>query len=370
MPRSGPAPRPALELTAQTVEAWLDYAAEGLKNAQHQLNRMNVFPVADADTGTNMWQTVEAARQAVHEAEPSDFASALKIAAHAMLYEAKGNSGSILAQYFRGLATAFDQVTDQSAVSSGASFATALQRANERAWTAVFSPVAGTILSVTEAAAQAVSGTLEVRDTSEVKSAKDSVGQRNAAVVDADDLGGSSPAAGESDLCEKYRAAFAAARLAVQRTATQLPALRGAGFADAGAVAWLVTFEAFGRALGVPKYSIADIVNVVSPAGVMRAAQHLGSGADRDQEVEIVARFAATQAQAYELRDRRGEDSNSIVLVGDDTEWKIHLHTSHPDEVMADLASAVELLDIAQEELPSAGHVDRAVETSSPAEDH
>lgn len=368
MSRSGPAPRPALELTAQTVECWLDYAAEGLKNAQHQLNRMNVFPVADSDTGTNMWQTVEAARVAVHEADPADFVSALKIAAHAMLYEAKGNSGSILAQYFRGLATAFEQVSDQASVSSGASFAAALQRANDRAWTAVFSPVAGTILSVTEAAAQAVSTPAKTSSNS----ADSTDPASSTAPASNPDSANAVPAAAgaDSDLRQQYRDAFDAARVAVQRTTTQLPALRGSGFADAGAVAWLVTFEAFGRALGIPKYSISDILTAVSPAGVVRAAQNLAGSVDQESEVEIVARFAATQAEAYELRDRRGVDSTSIVLVGGENEWKIHVHTTQPEAVMADLEAAVDVLDVAQESLPGEGPTDSTPPAGQTRDDH
>lgn len=356
MPRSGSNPRPALQLTAQTVHMWLNYASEGLKNSQQQLNRMNIFPVADADTGTNMWQTVEAARLAVEANNPTDFVSALKVAAHAMLHEAKGNSGSILAQYVRGLAAAFEQAAEQVHSSPGPSFAAALQRANDRAWKAVFSPATGTILSVTEAAAHAVSrsgpatGDQESA-TGDPASAPGRVpGPAMASGREATDslLGN----VAESDLLQKYRDAFGAAREAVQKTATQLPALRGSGVVDAGAVAWLVTFEAFGRALGAHKVSMADLLTAVSSSTVVRTAQEIAGAVTGKSEVEIVARFAATAKQAHELRDRRGADSNSIVLIGSAPEWKIHLHTSVPEAVTADLQRAVEILDLVQEPLP------------------
>lgn len=356
MPRSGSPSRPVLQLTAQTVHMWLNYASEGLNSSQQQLNRMNVFPVADADTGTNMWQTVEAARLAVEATKPADFISALKVAAHAMLHEAKGNSGSILAQYVRGLAAAFEQAAEQVHSSPGTSFATALQRANERAWKAVFSPAAGTILSATEAAAHAVSrsGPLDRDHEGSASAAATCDSSHDVASgppVDRDSSDGLLGSVAESDLLQKYRDAFGAAREAVQKTATQLPVLRGSGVVDAGAVAWLVTFEAFGQALGARKNSVADLLTAVSSSTVVRTAQEIAGAMAGKAEVEIVARFAATTQQAHELRDRRGVDSNSVVLIGAAPEWKIHLHTSTPEDVMADLRCAVEVLDIVQEPL-------------------
>ncbi|MEU0374907.1 DAK2 domain-containing protein, partial [Streptomyces sp. NPDC006283] len=141
-------------LDASAVRAWCSLALEALGREREEIDAINVYPVADGDTGTNLYLTVESAAQAVEAVfaahETGDFAPApadvIRAMAHGALIGARGNSGTILAQLLRGMA---ERIGD------GDHLAGALRRAAELAREAVAHPVEGTILSVAGAAADA-----------------------------------------------------------------------------------------------------------------------------------------------------------------------------------------------------------------------
>ena len=136
------------------VRRWADVATAALADARAEIDALNVFPVPDSDTGTNLFLTLAQAREAVFRC-PEDAALGVVGEAFALgaLRGARGNSGVIVSQFLDGLVTSFQAEALESA--DGAALARALDVAQCAAWLAVGRPVDGTILSVARAAADA-----------------------------------------------------------------------------------------------------------------------------------------------------------------------------------------------------------------------
>ncbi|ASO22323.1 hypothetical protein FHR81_004324 [Actinoalloteichus hoggarensis] len=200
-------------LDAEAVSRWADACVADLEANREEIDRINVYPVADADTGSNLLYTMRAALDSLRHA-PAEVSSAVGGAISALakgaLTGARGNSGVILSQVLRGLAEAVQGTS----VFTGGALRTALSRADELATAAVARPVPGTVLSVLHAAAQA------------------------AAATDSDAL--PSVAA----------AALAAADDALERTPDQLAVLARAGVVDAGGRGLVVLLEALSSVVG------------------------------------------------------------------------------------------------------------------------
>ncbi|MBT8228113.1 MAG: DAK2 domain-containing protein, partial [Dactylosporangium sp.] len=142
-------------LDADTVRRWCGGALEALRRDRDEIDGLNVFPVPDGDTGTNLFLTMTATRASL-DSGPPDLAeagasAALAAMARGALLGARGNSGIILAQFFRGLADALTGVP----TADGQALAKALDRARAAAYTAVVNPVEGTMLTVATEAATA-----------------------------------------------------------------------------------------------------------------------------------------------------------------------------------------------------------------------
>ena len=181
-------------------------AAASIEIHKQDLNELNVFPVPDGDTGTNMSMTINAASADLRKAEDPELYAASKIAASAMLRGARGNSGVILSLLFRGLSRKLKgaQVCD------GVLWAQALQEGVDAAYKAVMKPAEGTILTVSRlAAARALEASKENNHVEFVQ-----------------------------------EAAIAEAKAALQNTVNQNPVLKKAGVVDAGGKGWVVALEA------------------------------------------------------------------------------------------------------------------------------
>ncbi|MGY5103603.1 DAK2 domain-containing protein, partial [Streptomyces sp. 900105245] len=191
---------------ALAVRTWCGLALRALGRAREEIDAINVYPVADGDTGTNLYLTLESATTAVEAVfaghgtgagEPS-LADAVRAMAHGALIGARGNSGTILAQLLRGMAQVLaDDARPESARPDGTGLRLALRRAADSAREAVAHPVEGTVLTVAAAAADAAEGT-------------------------------------EGDCGTVARAAYEGARAALAATPGQLAVLRRAGVVDAG----------------------------------------------------------------------------------------------------------------------------------------
>ncbi|MCK1820218.1 DAK2 domain-containing protein, partial [Streptomyces sp. XM83C] len=186
---------------ALAVRTWCGLALDALGRAREEIDAINVYPVADGDTGTNLYFTVESAAAAVEAvfagyetagAGPS-LTDAVRAMAHGALIGARGNSGTILAQLLRGMA----QVLADTAPADGRALRLALRRAADSARQAVAHPVEGTVLTVASAAAEAADRA-------------------------------------DGDCGTVARAAYEGARTALAATPGQLAALERAGVVDAG----------------------------------------------------------------------------------------------------------------------------------------
>ena len=172
------------------------------------LNRLNVYPVPDGDTGTNMARTLDAVVAEMETADADDLEATCDAISHGSLMGARGNSGVILSQIMRGFASTMKS-TAPDAQDRGARFADALQAASVGAYQAVLKPIEGTILTV-------------VRESAD-------------AARDASDAGGS--------LIEVVRAARAAGKHALDNTPELLPVLKDAGVVDAGGAGFLLLLD-------------------------------------------------------------------------------------------------------------------------------
>ena len=186
-------------------------AAAAIEINKQKLNELNVFPVPDGDTGTNMSMTINAAAADLRKAEDPNLEKAAAISASAMLRGARGNSGVILSLLLRGISRKLKGAAD----CDGVLWAAALQEGVDAAYKAVMKPAEGTILTVARLAA--------------AKAAQ---------------------AAEENNYFEfVHEAAIEEAKVALANTVNQNPGLKKAGVVDAGGKGWLVALEAMMSAL-------------------------------------------------------------------------------------------------------------------------
>ncbi|MEV4684113.1 DAK2 domain-containing protein [Streptomyces kurssanovii] len=281
-------------LDASAVRDWCSLALESLGREREDIDAINVYPVADGDTGTNLYLTVESAAQAVeavfaaHETGHTSpaLADVIRAMAHGALIGARGNSGTILAQLLRGMA---ERLGD------GDHLAGALRRASELAREAVAHPVEGTILSVARAAADAA----------------------------------------ENAPTDALRAAYAGARAALAATPGQLAVLERAGVVDAGGQGLLTVLGALVQAVS------GEAPPATSPAHARPARQDPSAEpcADSGPAFEVIYLLEADDESVARLRARLDGLGDSLVVVGGDGLWNVHVHV---DDAGAAVEAGVE----------------------------
>ena len=281
---------------ARAARRWAVTALAALGRAREEIDALNVYPVPDGDTGTNLYLTTEAACAAVL-ALPADLdvAAIARGFARGALLGARGNSGVIMAQLFNGWA----DVLAERGVLDAAAVREALARADAQAWAAVAEPVQGTILSVSRRAAQTAA---QVAD-----------GQ---------------PA---PDLAGLMTAVVEAAREALARTPQQLEVLRRAGVVDAG-----------GRGLVVVLEALDDVVHrrrrkrghgrshrrrpPLPPVDL----EQCGDLANGGPAYEVMYLLEARADAVGQLRSRLAALGDSLVVVGGGGLWHVHIHIDDP----------------------------------------
>jgi DAK2 domain fusion protein YloV len=275
-----------------------------LKAHADRLNRLNVYPVPDGDTGTNMARTLDAVVEELDGAG-TDLAATCAAVSHGSLMGARGNSGVILSQVLRGIAGTLGHTGDGSASTFGA----ALTAASTAAYQAVLKPIEGTILTVVRASADA-----------------------GAAVAD-------EPSASVTDV---LRAAREAAATALERTPELLPVLRDAGVVDAGGAGYLLLLDAALHVVaGDPLPEAAAAADGPSPAqlgtAAHRAAHDAGPGGVDVSELryEVMYFLDLDDERIDAFKQGWGEIGDSIVVVGGDGLWNCHVHTN-------DIGAAIE----------------------------
>ena len=264
-------------------------AAASIEIHKQALNELNVFPVPDGDTGTNMSMTIAAASADLRGAEDPALGAAAKIAASAMLRGARGNSGVILSLLFRGISRTLKGQTD----CDGVLWADALQEGVDAAYKAVMKPAEGTILTVARLAAA------KARE-----------------------------AAQENNFLEYvHEAALEEAKVALADTVNQNPVLKKAGVVDAGGKGWVFALEAMLSAMRGE-----DIVAPETGTATKEQAD-FSDFATEDITFTYCTEFIISRENdrdPEELRVFLNELGDSLVLVDDDEIIKVHVHTNDP----------------------------------------
>ena len=296
----------------QTVRNSFIVAARAVKERSEEINKLNVFPVPDGDTGTNMSLTLATVVSEI-EALPAD-ATMPKLAAavtHGSLMGARGNSGVITSQILRGLAEGLAEV--EGPADAGV-VASAFRRAVKVAFAAVRKPVEGTILTV-------------LRDVSK-----------------------------RADMCEKKHATLeetldalvAEAFESVARTPDLLPVLKENGVVDSGAFGFAIFLEAFcanalGREGGVS--SAADKAMAQANAKVAIELNDDWEGS----EFRYCTEFLFKAEQAFDedaTRDFLATQGDCELLVGAYPDYKIHVHTDRPDHVLDHMLAIGQIFNV------------------------
>ncbi len=289
--------------------------------AREQIDALNVFPVADGDTGTNMYLTIDGALDYVRGqfemgAGTDRLKDGMTLISRGMLLAARGNSGIILSQLTRGLAEAVDPDV---AHAGPADVAAAFEAAARTAWDALASPVEGTILSVARAAAQGA----------------------RAAVERGRPVGG----AGPLEVADVVTEALTAARAALARTPEQLPVLAASGVVDAGGAGLVLTIEALESVLRertpgsnqeLPEWwgdrpGDGGFASRGPEGGQECATAGDHHGTDPDGAVEVMYLLTGSDPErAARLRTNLAQVGSSVVVAGGPEEFRVHVHLDDP----------------------------------------
>jgi len=284
----------ANQITGNDFKRMLVAGARNLANHSEIVDKLNVFPVPDGDTGKNMTMTFTAGATKVGTSAEKSIGALTKTLSRELLMGARGNSGVILSQLFRGFATGLDGLD----VATVADVAKALDSGVKTAYKAVMKPVEGTILTVArESAARA----LEVHEDFD-------------------------------DVVKFYEYVVEEMKKSLDGTPELLPVLKEAGVIDSGGQGLVYVYEGFLKALKGIEVPLDDKVGIEISAG---------AGADFDHDefgycTEFIVRLDSEKAPFNETRFKQklGDLGDSIVVVQDEDIVKVHVHTLTPGDAL------------------------------------
>jgi uncharacterized protein len=289
-------------LGVEGVRATIRGFADAVRTHAAAINRLNVYPVPDGDTGTNMSRTLDAvvAEMDGESVNAADMGETCKAISHGSLMGARGNSGVILSQILRGLVGVLAGAKEATAPV----VAEALSAASAAAYKAVGRPIEGTILTVVRESADAA---------------------RLAA-------------AGGASLRDMLTEARRAGKAALDSTPDLLPVLKDAGVVDAGGAGFLFLLDAAihvvdGSPMPEPDYPEGTEIGVGSAS--LSATEH-GGGGIADLRYEVMYFLDLLDDRIDDFKDRWGQIGDSIVVVGGDGLWNCHVHTN-------DVGAAIEV---------------------------
>ena len=290
-------------ITGKILRDAMISGANNISNQRTRVDELNVFPVPDGDTGTNMSMTIGAAcRELENLPDDCTVAQASKCAASAMLRGARGNSGVITSLLFRGFSKALKDKTNAEA----SDLANALQMGVDAAYKAVMKPTEGTILTVTRLAAEAAAASTQT----EVPALWDEV--------------------------------LAAGQKALEDTPNLLPVLKKAGVVDAGGQGIMLVFEGMKQVFDGGE--VIQSVEVAAKPKVSSNAAGKGVFADDLMKVEDIKNGYCTQfllhkdegASVTRLRAFLESNGDSVVVIEDDDVANCHVHTSDPGMMLSE----------------------------------
>jgi DAK2 domain fusion protein YloV len=282
----------------QTLKEMFASGTAWLEKSAPDINAINVFPVPDGDTGTNMVLTMKFALEEARLNSDNQVSSAAKALAHGALMGARGNSGVILSQFFRGLAKGLEGKTQF----NGGDFARALAGASQTAYKGIVNPVEGTILTVLKDASKAAQEAVKNDDT----------------------------------LVSVLEDAVQSARDSVARTPSLLPVLKEAGVVDAGGQGLYVLLDGALQCLKGESHKIQyrrPRLVVAETALIPRAAQM----PTRLETPHGYCTNFVLEGQNLNL-DKIEKDlkkkGQSLIVTGDDTLARVHIHSFEPGEIL------------------------------------
>ncbi len=295
-------------LGAADLRAVVEAYRDALAAHREPINRLNVYPVPDGDTGTNMSLTLVSVCDELDKVDGDDLAGVCRAISHGSLMGARGNSGVILSQVLRGMVGAVAETGGF----DGQALAQALRAASDAAYQAVMRPVEGTILTVVRRSAEAA-------ETAAQASAE-----------------------GGGDLVAVLEAARAEAQAALDETPEQLKVLADAGVVDAGGAGFLLLLDVFlnvaaGRPVPEPRVgegAIRPNANLVEHTGDEQAE------GPSELRYEVMYFLEARDETIPAFKDVWSGIGDSIVVVGGDGVWNCHIHT---DDVGAAIEAALDV---------------------------
>ncbi|MGT2753000.1 DAK2 domain-containing protein [Streptococcus porcinus] len=296
-------------ITASLFQEMVQAAATRLGKQAEYVNSLNVFPVPDGDTGTNMGMTMDNGAKEVASKPAETVGEVGQILSKGLLMGARGNSGVITSQIFRG----FGQSIKGKVELDGQDLAQAFQAGVEVAYKAVMKPVEGTILTVSRGAASAA-----------LKKAEST-----------------------NDAIEVMSAALKGAKKALAKTPDLLPVLKEVGVVDSGGQGLVFIYEGFLSALNGDYIASEDFKATLANMSEMINAEHhkavVGHVATEDitygycTEIMVALRQGPTYVKEFNYEEFQGYLSNlgdSLMVVNDDEIVKVHVHTEDPGLVM------------------------------------
>ena len=296
-------------ITTSLFQEMVQAASTRLNKQAEYVNSLNVFPVPDGDTGTNMGMTIENGAKEVSDRSASTVGEAAGIFAKGLLMGARGNSGVITSQLFRG----FSQSVKDKEELDGAALAAAFQSGVEVAYKAVMKPVEGTILTVSRGAA----------------------------------IGAKKKAESTNDAVEVMRAALEGAKTALAKTPDMLPVLKEVGVVDSGGQGLVFIYEGFLSALTGEFIASEEFQATPATMSEMINAEHhksvAGHVATEDikfgycTEIMVALKQGPTYVKDFDYDEFRNYLNNlgdSLLVVNDDEIVKVHVHTEDPGLVM------------------------------------
>jgi uncharacterized protein len=284
-------------LDAAAIRGWSAAAVDALAAHQAEIDDLNVYPVPDGDTGTNLVLTMSAARDTLAQTDAADAGAAAAMLARGAVLGARGNSGVIVSQLLRGIA---DELAAAGGRPAGALLAAAFDRAATTAYESVTEPVEGTILTVARAAA--------------------------AAARTAVDTGA---AAGGGGLAAVVRAARNAADEALAGTPEQLPALAAAGVVDAGGRGLVVLLDALLAVVTGEAPAAGPDLTVPRPPRDRSALESVRESGSSEFDYEVQYLLYAADDAVDRLRSELVPLGDSLIVVGTgDGLWNVHVHVN------------------------------------------
>ena len=300
--------RPAIaSLSGAELRELFAAATAWLERNVLQVNAVNVFPVPDGDTGTNMYLTMRSTMEEAERCEDPAAGAVLAAMSHGALMGARGNSGVILSQIIGGLARGVDGATDV----TPKGLAAGLEQASAAAYRAVTKPAEGTILTV-------------IREVSEAVTA----------------------ANGNGDLDSLLETAVSTAKSSVEKTPSLLPVLREAGVVDAGGLGLSVLLEGMLHHIrGEPIETTAEAAEPVEQDWLASTgARHQTEGSLYGYCTELL--IGGRELDLEEIRGRVMGLGDSVIVVGDPQLVRVHVHTDDPGAALSLGTGAGQLVQV------------------------